>query len=59
MNADRLAIEKVVADLAAIEKASAPKIIVANKPIKCTKKIKGKNIKCYNRSMDGILEPSK
>lgn len=52
-------LERSKADQAAIEKASAPKIIVANKPIKCTKKIKGKNIKCYNRSMDGILEPSK
>jgi len=59
LNADRIAIEKVMANLAAIEKVPDPKIIMANKPIKCTKKIKGKNIKCYNRSMDGILEPSK
>ena len=59
LNADRIAIEKVMANLAEIEKAPAPKVIVANKPIKCTKKIKAKNIKCYNRSMDGTLEPSK
>jgi len=32
---------------------------VVNKPVKSTKGTKAKNIKCYNRSMDGILEPSK
>jgi secreted trypsin-like serine protease len=57
--ADKAAVEKVIADLAAIEKAKTPKAIVVNKPSRCLKKIKGKNIKCYNRSMDGTLEPSK
>lgn len=47
-------LEKLQAD-----KLAGAKKIVVNKPIKCIKKIKGKNIKCYNRSMDGTLEPSK
>jgi len=58
LNADKIAIEKAMADLA-LKEAPVPKVIVVNKPVKCIKKIKAKNIKCYNRSMDGTLEPSK
>ena len=46
------------------DKKNEPEIVTTPKAVepktfKCIKKIKGKNIKCYNRPMDGTLEPSK